>query len=43
MQSYSTLDKGKAETLLFKVNLCLRIWRDSKILKSVILFLINGD
>ena len=37
MQIYLTIDKGKAETLLFKMGLCLWILRDSKILKSVIL------
>ena len=37
MQSYLTIDKEKAETVLFKMGLCLWICRDSKILKSVIL------
>ena len=37
MQSYLPIYKGKAETVLFKLNLCLWICRDSKILKSVIL------
>ena len=37
MQCYLTIDKGKAETVLFKMGLCLWICRDSKILKSVIL------
>ena len=37
MQSYLTIDKGKAETVLFKMGLCLCLCRDSKILKSVIL------
>ena len=33
MQSYLIIDKGKAETVLFMMGLCM----DSKILKSVIL------
>ena len=37
MQSYLTIDKGKAETVLYKIGLCLWICRDSKILKSVTL------
>ena len=37
MQSYLTIDKGKAETLLLKIGLCLWMCRDCKILKSVIL------
>ena len=37
MQSYLTIDKGKTETVLFKMGLCLWICRDSKILKYVIL------
>ena len=37
MNSYLTFDKGKSETVLFKMGLCLWICRDSKILKSVIL------
>ena len=37
MQSFLAIDKGKAETVLFKMGLCLWIYRDSKILKSVIL------
>ena len=37
MQNYLTIDKGKAETVLFKIGLCLWICRDSKILKPVIL------
>ena len=36
MQSYLTIDKGKAETGLLKMGLCLWIYRDSKI-ESVIL------
>ena len=34
MQSYLTIDNGKAETVLFKMGLCLWICSDSKI-KSV--------
>ena len=34
MLSYLTIDKGKAETVLFKMGLCLSICRYSKILKS---------
>ena len=37
MQSCLAIDKGKAETVLFKICLCLWICRDSKILKSDIL------
>ena len=37
MQGYLTIDKGKAETVLFKMGLCFWICRDSTILKSVIL------
>ena len=37
MQRYLTVDKGKAETVLFKMGLWLWICRDSKILKSVVL------
>ena len=37
MKSYLAIDKGKAETVLFKMGLCLWICRDSKILKYVIL------
>ena len=37
MESYLTIDKGKAETVIFKMGLCLCICRDSDILKSVIL------
>ena len=38
MQGYLTIDKGKEKTALFKMGLCLWICRDSKILKSVMLF-----
>ena len=38
MQSYLAIDKGKVETVLFKMGLCLWICRDSKFLQSVILF-----
>ena len=37
MQSYLTIDKGKAEIVLFKMGLSLWTCRDPKILKSVIL------
>ena len=37
MQSYLTIDKGKAESVLLKMGLCLWKCRYSKILKSVIL------
>ena len=37
MQSYLTIDKGKSETVLFKMGLCLWIFWDSKILQFVIL------
>ena len=39
MQGYLIIDKGKAETVLFKIGLWLWIYicKDSKILKSVIL------
>ena len=37
MESYLTIDKGKAEKVLFKMDLCLWICRDSENLKSVIL------
>ena len=37
MQSYWTIDRGKAEIVLFKMGSCLWICRDSNILKSVIL------
>ena len=36
-QSYLTIDKGKAKTVLFNLCLCLWICRDSKIPKCVIL------
>ena len=37
MQGYLTIDRGKAETVLFKMALCLWKCRDSQILKSVTL------
>ena len=37
MQSHLTIDKVKAETVLFNMGLCLWRCRDSKILKSVII------
>ena len=38
MHSYLTIDKGKSKTVLSKMSLCLWICRDSKILKSVVLW-----
>ena len=38
MQSYLAIEKGKVESVLFKMVLCLWICRDSKILKFVILY-----
>ena len=35
MQSYLTIDKGKAETVLFNMGLRLWICRGSKILKNL--------
>ena len=37
LQSYLTINKEKAEIVLFKMGLCLWICRDSKIIKAVIL------
>ena len=37
MQSHLTIDKGKVETMIFNMDLCLWICRDSNFFKSVIL------